>query len=115
MSRHDEYPSTVSHRARGLVSVDRAMRLVSRAAGVSRTVSVEIDGRRSDVGQDLECGARKVARSESAVQSFGRATTTEFTAKGGISVRKQVIVRIGLLMSSVAALVLAGGASRGVR
>jgi len=33
----------------------------------------------------------------------------------GVVVRKRLMVRIGLIMSSVAALVLAGGASRGVR
>jgi hypothetical protein len=33
----------------------------------------------------------------------------------GIVVRKRLMVRIGLIMSSVAALVLAGGASRGIR
>jgi len=33
----------------------------------------------------------------------------------GFPMRKAVIVRIGLLMSTFAALVLAGGASRGVR
>jgi hypothetical protein len=34
---------------------------------------------------------------------------------GGILVRKRIIVKIGLVMSALAALVLAGGASRGVR
>lgn len=33
----------------------------------------------------------------------------------GIVVRKRLMVRIGLIMSSVAALVLAGGASRSIR
>jgi hypothetical protein len=33
----------------------------------------------------------------------------------GIVVRKRLMVRIGLIMSSVAALVLAGGASKGLR
>jgi len=33
----------------------------------------------------------------------------------GIVVRKRLMVRIGLIMSSVAALVLAGGAGKGLR
>jgi hypothetical protein len=67
-------------------------------------------------GQDLDCSSRSVnLPAANCVRLDGRAKAAENAREGGILVRKSVIVRIGLLMSAVAALALAGGASRGVR